>query len=216
MLYVALFCLGFGALILVAESLLENNKLESQILKQEQALQEKPCFYVRASGLNVRKNPNMQAKILQTLPNGAQVCKYFEVESGFLRIDEGYVAVEYLSLSRERKRTENLKIEDIYGAKSSKETKILLTSTHKTLKDSNLQLARLAMHDQDYAKAKIFALKINQENPKNIESWEIFTKALYLEGNKSEAMSILKKILMQNPNKELFVLLEQMRKGESI
>lgn len=210
MLRFAIFCMSFGALVLILESFFGVKKLESQMMKQSQIPQEKPCFYVQANALNVRQTPNIQAQILQTLPKNTKVCEYFGVENGFLRLSSGYVSAEYLSL----KRMEKLKVTNISIPK--KESKILLTSTQKIPQKDNLQLARLAISNQDYTKAKTLALKINQENPKNIESWEIFTKALYLEGNKNEAMLILQKILAQSPNKTLMELLEQMRKGERI
>lgn len=207
MLRVALFCMNFGILVLVMESFVWDTKLESKNTPQKQ---EKPCLYVQASALNVRKNPNTQAQILQALPKGTQVCEYFGIENGFLQLADGYVAIEYLSLQQQ-------KAEQPKAASAPlPKTKILLTSTQKTPKQDDLQLARLAMLHKDYAKAKTLALKINQQNPKNLESWEIFTKALYLEGNKSEAMLILQKILAKNPNGELVGLLEQMRKGERI
>ena len=98
--------------------------------------------------------------------------------------------------------------------------KMLLTSTEKASKhnvefQSILRQARMAMEAQNYMQAKNLALQINAKNPKNIESWEIFTKALYLEGNKQEAMLILENFLLKHHNDALFRLLEQMQ-GDKI
>ncbi|TLD82899.1 SH3 domain-containing protein [Helicobacter sp. MIT 11-5569] len=218
MLRFAVFCIGFGALVLIVESFLKPQE-ESKNLQNMQTQQEKPCFYVQASALNVRQSPNVQAKIVQTLPKDSKICLYFGVENGFLRVEKGYIATQYLSLSR-APQTEKIRVaknsDYVQKATPKQERKILLTSTQKAPTQDNLRLARLAIHNQDYAKAKTLALKINQENPKNIESWEIFAKALYLEGNQSEAIVILQNFLLQNPNNSLVELLEQMRKGERI
>ncbi|MBX7491557.1 SH3 domain-containing protein [Helicobacter turcicus] len=206
MLRIAVFCMGLGALVLIMEFFLKAYKLEAKHLQSKSA--QKPCFYVQANVLNVRQNPNMQAKILQTLQKGEKVCMYFGVENGFLHIANGYVATQYLSLNTPPKPNVTTPLEQT--------PKILLTSTQKAPKQRSLHLARLAMHNQDYTTAKTLALEINQDNPKNIESWEIFAKALYLEGNKNEAILILQNFLLQNSNHMLLELLEQMRKGERI
>lgn len=209
MLRFAVFCVSLGVLVLVMEFFLKSHKLESQ------EKQEKPCFYVQANVLNVRQSPNTQAKILQTLQKGEKVCAYFGVENGFLRIINGYVATQYLSLNVP-KDTSKVASSSVRLDSPKQAPKILLTSSQKTLEQNSLHLARLAIHNEDYTKAKTLALKINQENPKNVESWEIFVKALYLEGNKNEAIVILQNFLLQNPNNALLELLEQMRKGERI
>ncbi|MDY2584823.1 SH3 domain-containing protein [Helicobacter sp.] len=145
MLRIAMFCVGLGVLVLM---------LESKTAKQAQNLQEKICFYVQANALNVRQAPNTQAQILQTLSKGAKVCEYFGVENGFLRLASGYVSTKYLSLHQ---RVEKPKLAN--ASVSKKEAKILLTSTQKTPKEDDLQLARLAIFNQDYTKAKTLALK---------------------------------------------------------
>ena len=72
------------------------------------------------------------------------------------------------------------------------------------------------MESQDYKRAKTLALRINQENPKDPESWEIFAKSLYLEGNPQEAIALLQNFLSQNYDVNLLQLLEKMRQGHKI
>lgn len=184
----------------------------------------KPCFYTQATALNVRQSPNKESQILQTLPRGKQICVYGEVENGFLHTELGYIAVQYLSLNPALKPAmqHNIKSQLHRDSAYTKPTqpKMLLTSTAKASKhnvefQSILRQARMAMEAQNYMQAKNLALQINAKNPKNIESWEIFTKALYLEGNKQEAMLILENFLLQHHNDALFRLLEQMQ-GDKI
>lgn len=198
---VALCCVGIGVVMLVVE-----------VFKSPQSSQERPCFYVQANMLNVRQSPNLQSQILQTLPKGTQVCTYFGVENGFLQLDFGYVAVEFLSLSQQESpklSSREVVVKEEQSHKESSAQRILLTSTQQ---QTPLQRARLAIENQDYGSAKQLALKINQENPKNLESWEIFIRALYLEGNKNEAVLVLQKVLDKYPDKALLELLENIHK----
>lgn len=178
----------------------------------------KPCFYTQATALNVRQSPNKESQILQTLPRGKQICVYGEVENGFLHTEFGYIAVQYLSLNPSMQH--NIKSQLHRDSTKPTQPKIMLTSTEKATKhnvefQSILHQARMAMEAQNYMQAKNLALQINAKNPKNIESWEIFTKALYLEGNKQEAMLILENFLLKHHNDALFRLLEQMQ-GDKI
>lgn len=178
----------------------------------------KPCFYTQATALNVRQSPNKESQILQTLPRGKQICVYGEVENGFLHTEFGYIAVQYLSLNPSMQH--NIKSQLHRDSTKPTQPKIMLTSTEKAPKhnvefQSILHQARMAMEAQNYMQAKNLALQINAKNPKNIESWEIFTKALYLEGNKQEAMLILENFLLKHHNDALFRLLEQMQ-GDKI
>lgn len=178
----------------------------------------KPCFYTQATALNVRQSPNKESQILQTLPRGKQICVYGEVENGFLHTELGYIAVQYLSLNPAMQH--NIKSQLHRDSTKPTQPKIMLTSTEKAHKhnvefQSILHQARMAMEAQNYMQAKNLALQINAKNPKNIESWEIFTKALYLEGNKQEAMLILENFLLKHHNDALFRLLEQMQ-GDKI
>lgn len=76
--------------------------------------------------------------------------------------------------------------------------------------------ARAEMENQNYTRAKNLALRANLANPKNLESWEIFAKSLYLEGNPQEAISILQNFLQQNYDESLANLLKQMQQGHKI
>ena len=215
MLRFAVFCVGIGSLVLSLEPFFKH-QIKLDVLQQNQGAKEAPCLYVQASGLNVRKNPSTQAQILQTLPKWTQICEYFGVENGFLRIQKGYIAVEHLSLSNAHILKNVASNSNAQNAPLKQKPKILLTSTQKIPTQNPLQLARLAIEHQDYAKAKTLALKINQDNPKNIESWEIFARALYLEGNKTEAILLLQNFLLQHYDLGLSQLLEQMQQGRVI
>lgn len=76
--------------------------------------------------------------------------------------------------------------------------------------------ARTEMENQNYTRAKNLALRANLANPKNLESWEIFAKSLYLEGNPQEAILILQNFLQQNYDENLANLLRQMQQGHKI
>ncbi|MBD5165970.1 hypothetical protein [Helicobacter sp.] len=76
--------------------------------------------------------------------------------------------------------------------------------------------ARAEMENQNYTRAKNLALRANLANPKNLESWEIFAKSLYLEGNPQEAISILQNFLQQNYDENLANLLKSMQQGHKI
>ena len=93
--------------------------------------------------------------------------------------------------------------------------KIVLRSHLKEENKDSLKEAREYFANSDYRAAKNLALRANYENPKNPESWEIFTKSLYLEGKKQEAISILEKFLQTQYDENLFNLLEKMQ-GDKI
>ncbi len=76
--------------------------------------------------------------------------------------------------------------------------------------------AQESLANADYKRAKTLALQINQADPKNIKSWEIFIKSVYLEGNKEEAISILERFLVHYYDENLAMLLEKMQKGNKI
>lgn len=76
--------------------------------------------------------------------------------------------------------------------------------------------ARAEMENQNYTRAKNLALRANLANPKNSESWEIFAKSLYLEGNPQEAILILQNFLRQNYDENLANLLKSMQQGHQI
>lgn len=109
-------------------------------------------------------------------------------------------------------------------AKPQNKPKFTLTSTHKdSLKlplesdnQSSIVLARIEMENQNYTRAKNLALRANSANPKNLESWEIFVKSVYLEGNPQEAILILQNFLQQNYDENLANLLKLMQQGQKI
>ena len=72
--------------------------------------------------------------------------------------------------------------------------KIVLRSHLKEENKDSLKEAREYFANSDYRAAKNLALRANYENPKNPESWEIFTKSLYLEGKKQEAIRHFREI----------------------
>ena len=218
----AVFSVVLGvAMLILGAKMNENRAIKAD--RTQNVAQNKPCFYTQANALNVRQAPNTESQILQTLPKDAQICVYGEVVNGFLRTEFGYIAAQYLSLNPAPKPTQQAeskrRADSIAKTTKQAKPKILLTSTHKAPQNTQLQntlhQARVAMESQNYLQAKNLALQINAKNPKNIESWEIFTKALYLEGNKQEAILILENFLLKHHNDALFRLLEQMQ-GDKI
>lgn len=79
-----------GILIFFAKD--RNSHLESKSIQ-------KPCFYVQASGLNLREKPTIEADIQGRLEYNAKICEYSKMENGFLKISGGWVFAEYLSLN---------------------------------------------------------------------------------------------------------------------
>lgn len=218
----AVFSVVLGvAMLILGAKMNENRAIKAD--GTQNVAQSKPCFYTQANALNVRQAPSVESQILQTLPKDAQICVYGEVVNGFLRTEFGYIAAQYLSLNPAPKPTQQVesqrRADSIAKTTKLTQSKILLTSTQKAPQNTQLQntlhQARVAMESQNYLQAKNLALQINAKNPKNIESWEIFTKALYLEGNKQEAMLILENFLLKHHNDALFRLLEQMQ-GDKI
>ncbi len=222
MLRVAVLSIVCGTLLMIYENFMPS------IQKVQKA---QPCLYVQARALNVREKPSMNAKITDTLPKNTKICEYSTLENGFLQTSAGYVAAQYLKLNefKDTEKTEFVvlaKTQNIPQVqrdsksyrdfKESKEkSKIQLTSAYKS-PDETIHQARFAMESQDYKRAKTLALRINQENPKDPESWEIFAKSLYLEGNPQEAIALLQNFLSQNYDVNLLQLLEKMRQGHKI
>ncbi|WP_297813441.1 SH3 domain-containing protein [uncultured Helicobacter sp.] len=86
----------------------------------------------------------------------------------------------------------------------------------QTFLPSPIIQARVELENQNYTRAKNLALRANLANPKNLESWEIFVKSVYLEGNPQEAILILQNFLQQNYNENLANLLKLMQQGQKI
>ncbi|TLD85434.1 SH3 domain-containing protein [Helicobacter sp. MIT 05-5294] len=104
-------------------------------------------------------------------------------------------------------------------AKPTESTLFYQKQAQDSAQDSVLEQiiqARIEMDNKNYAQAKNLALRVNLNNPKNLESWEIFAKSLYLEGNAQEAILILQNFLQQNYDKNLALLLKSMRQGQKI
>lgn len=203
-----------------------------------------PCFFVQPNRLNVRNAPNLEAKIISQLQQNFKICTYFNTHNGFLQTEKGWIATKYLSLepfspkqlgdftlasTQIATRTLNLASdsankESLY-AKPQNKSKFQLTSVPKNstpdslLESNNLNpiaQARMEMENQNYTRAKNLALRANSENPKNLESWEIFVKSVYLEGKPQEAILILQNFLRQNYDENLTNLLRLMQQGQKI
>lgn len=201
-----------------------------------------PCFFVQPNRLNVRNAPNLEAKIINQLQQNFKICTYFNTHNGFLQTEKGWIATKYLSLEPSKQlkdstlaspqiapKTLNLASdsankESLYAKPQSK-SKFKLTSVPKdstpaSLLESNnpspIAQARMEMENQNYTRAKNLALRANSENPKNLESWEIFVKSVYLEGKPQEAILILENFLRQNYDENLTNLLRLMQQGQKI
>lgn len=177
---------------------------------------DKPYFFVQTEALNLRNAPSLDAKILKTLPKNTKICDYSMVKNGFLHTKEGFVFAKFLHLNP--KKDSNFTEES--PLKFSKQipnhtSKFLLVSKTTTTKETNpISQARIALKEQDYTKAKNLALHINQQDPKNLESWEIFAKSVFLEGRKKEAMQILQNFLRIHYDENLAQLLFLMQQGK--
>ncbi|WP_278347680.1 SH3 domain-containing protein [Helicobacter pullorum] len=168
----------------------------------------KACWYVSAKTLNIREKPSLESAIWGVLQKNTKICEYWGVQNGFLQISRGWVAMDYLSSNP----IPNPKIQEKLAFENKK---IVLRSHLKEENKDSLKEAREYFANSDYRAAKNLALRANYENPKNPESWEIFTKSLYLEGKKQEAISILEKFLQTQYDENLFNLLEKMQ-GDKI
>ena len=157
----------------------------------------KACWYVSAKTLNIREKPSLESAIWGVLQKNTKICEYWGVQNGFLQISRGWVAMDYLSSNP----IPNPKIQEKLAFENKK---IVLRSHLKEENKDSLKEAREYFANSDYRAAKNLALRANYENPKNPESWEIFTKSLYLEGKKQEAISILEKFLQTQYDENLF------------
>lgn len=175
----------------------------------------KPCLYVAAQTLNIRESPNMHANIDGKLYSNDVICEYFSIQNGFLETKLGWVSLKYLQLSPIIEHKDLIQEESKMAFKT--ETKNLKKfSFSSTQKPTMLYEAQESLANADYKRAKTLALQINQADPKNIKSWEIFIKSVYLEGNKEEAISILEQFLAHYYDENLAMLLEKMQKGNKI
>lgn len=202
-----------------------------------------PCFFVQPNRLNVRNAPNLEAKIISQLQQNFKICTYFNTHNGFLQTEKGWIATKYLSLepfspkqlrdstlaSQIAPKTLNLASDsankESLNAKTQNKSKFKLTSVPKDSTPASLlepnnpnpiAQARMEMENQNYTRAKNLALRANSENPKNLESWEIFVKSVYLEGKPQEAILILQNFLRQNHDENLTNLLRLMQQGQKI
>lgn len=203
-----------------------------------------PCFFVQPNRLNVRNAPNLEAKIISQLQQNFKICTYFNMHNGFLQTEKGWIATKYLSLEpfspkqlrdsalaspQIAPKTLNLASDsankESHHAKTQNKSKFKLTSVPKDSTPASLlepnnpnpiAQARMEMENQNYTRAKNLALRANSENPKNLESWEIFVKSVYLEGKPQEAILILQNFLQQNYDENLTNLLRLMQQGQKI
>ena len=210
MLKIAIFCLTCGILLFIFPYALPKQSYN-------------PCLYVASEVLNIRESPNTTSKIQGKLHKNTAICQYSAVDNNFLRIGEGWVSMDYLSLNAPLKPSKGHSSknnppnqQDIFAEESVKNSKFSLTSVQKDSSQDTLTLARESLMREDYRLAKTLALQNNKENPSNIESWEIFIKSVYLEGNIEEAISILQQFLAKNYNEKLFSLLKKLQEGNVI
>ncbi|MCH5322066.1 MAG: hypothetical protein J1E31_00600 [Helicobacter sp.] len=190
---------------------------------------EEECYFVAPHRLNVREKPSLDSKIIGQVRQNTKICTK-EQERGFLKTSMGFVSLEYMSKEEIPEHLSNLapKIQQnpnpkqnlsnnapkFSNLKPPKEEKIHLSSYPKNTND--LQKAKDYLAQKDYQKAKNLALLANKENPQDLQSWEIFARSVYLEGNPNEAILILQTILQNKPDETLFNLLETMKKGNPI
>lgn len=241
MLKIATLC-GFCGILFVFIGSFEKSFIG--IFESLMRTQAKPCFFVQSSTLNVRSAPSLEAKITNKLQQNFQICEYSNAYNGFLQINQGWVATQYLSLVPFRQKQDSIPVlakfpQDskmhLLAALESPNThrpkfKLISTpkpinsdATDKQMQDSTQNLAleqivqaRAEMDSKNYTRAKNLALQVNSNNPKNLESWEIFVKSLYLEGNAQEAILVLQNFLRQSYDKNLAILLHKMQQGHKI
>ncbi len=210
----ALFCVVMGGILVFLA--VERGDVESKPTS-------KPCFYVQPRGLNLRELPSVDSKIQGKLAQNTRICEYSKMQNGFLQTPSGWVFAEYLALAPKKEIPLSLESQSSYPKptlqsppKTSKNPqkstpKITLTSYEKTPKEDSLKQAREFLARADYKMAKTLALRANQENPQNLESWEVFARSLYLEGKKAEAIKVLEAFLQTHYNENLWMLLEKMQ-----
>lgn len=173
-------------------------------IKTTKHTQAKPCLYISASLLNVREKPSLDSKIISKLPQNHKICNY-EYENEFLKIENGYISANYVNINKIQKS----KIKQI--AKSENKNFILTSKI-----DNIRQKADEYFAINDYVSAMNLALKANKEDPNNKDSWEIFSKSIYMQGNKDEAIDVLKTFLSYNYDESLYELLAKMEEGSSL
>ncbi|MDA3969679.1 SH3 domain-containing protein [Helicobacter ibis] len=166
--------------------------------------QTKPCLYISASLLNVREKPSLDSSIISKLPQNHRICNY-EYENEFVKIENGYISAKYVNINKTQQST-------IKQISKNENKKFTLTST----KDNIRQKADEYFALNDYVSAMNLALKANKENPNNKDSWEIFSKSIYMQGNKDEAINVLKFFLAYNYDESLYELLAKMEEGNSL
>lgn len=230
MIKTALLCALSGIMLILAGSFGDFKATQDSRIAPSK--HNKLCFFVQSSTLNVRNAPSLEAKIIHQLPQNSKICEYFETHNGFLHTQEGWIATKYLNLEPKKPnytRDSALALQNhsntILNYQVSNKPKFKLTSTTKNSTSiaqnqksmqSPIMQARAAMDNQNYTRAKNLALRANLANPKDSESWEIFAKSTYLEGNPEEAILILQNFLQQNNNEDLTNLLKQMQQGQKI
>ncbi|MDE5603891.1 MAG: SH3 domain-containing protein [Helicobacter sp.] len=175
----------------------------------------KPCLYVATQALNIRESPNIDANIYGKLHRNDVICEYFSIKNDFLETKLGWVSLRYLRLNpvTDNKGLIQEESKMAFKTETKKPKKFYFSSIQKP---TMLYEAQESLANADYKRAKSLALQINQANPKNIKSWEIFIKSMYLEGNKKEAISILEQFLAHSYDESLTRLLEKMRRGNKI
>lgn len=230
----ALLCVAVGGILVFFASegsdmeskRLESSRAESSRLESKPA--PKPCLYVRPSGLNLRESPSVDSKIQGKLAQNTRICEYSKMQNGFLQTPSGWVFAEYLALVPKENFSKEIPLSLESQTPYSKPTpqsppktatnpqksspKILITSRQKTPKEDSLKQAREFLAKANYKSAKTLALRANQENPQDLESWEVFATSLYLEGKKAEAIRVLEAFLQSHYNENLWLLLEKMQK----
>lgn len=171
MIKTALLCALGGIMLILVGSFGEFKAIQDS--RTTPSKQNKLCFFVQSSTLNVRNAPSLEAKIIHQLQQNSKICEYFETYNGFLHTQEGWVATKYLNLEPKKPnytRDSTLALQNYSNAipnyQASNKPKFKLTSTTKdsvsiTQNQKSMQnpimQARAAMDSQNYTRAKKFS-----------------------------------------------------------
>lgn len=205
MFFVSVFCLIFGFILLFIGGLYieKENPVSviSAISNNMDVDNTSECLYVTATALNVREKPDLESRIKYRLVKNEKICNY-KHDGEFIKMDDGYVFSKYL---------DKYQVQEDNNPIKQTNKPFLLTSVNGFRDIANGYLA-----SGDYKGAMMLAIEENSKNPTNIDTWEIFARSMYLDGNKEEAINVLRIFLLDNDNEHIRNLLHKMEKNLDI
>ena len=212
-------------LILVAVFYFLKNQPEKKSLQPQTKPQTKK-IQIKKTIIHKNKPIKKEENITKTEPK-PQPKKLIQPPKETIPTLKAKIDLDMIDFSENKKHFSDKKEENI----TKQHTKIVEINKTKPLKkektksgliitkefpsfETSFKLMNLYYKDEDYAKAKEWAIKASKVKPKDEEVWRIYALSLYKLNNKNKAIKVLKTYLQYQESEKIKETLKQIEEGK--